>query len=349
MNHRMHFITDHQRGLYDMTELCVRNYVSRNIGYKWLARYAAEGARGLIERSHAPHLCPHRIADALAELLITTREAHPTWGPAKLVDYLQPRHRQVPTWPAISTVADLLKRQGLITPRRSRRAIVHPGTLPIRTSAPNDLWTADFKWQFRTRNGVYCFPLTIADKHTRYLLCVHGLLTTRGVDVRPLVERAFREHGLPLAIRTDNGVPFANTGLRGLTQLNVWWLRLGIQHQRIRPASPQENGAHGAHAPNAEGGNDAAPGPGYGAAATGVQCMWCRPHQSRSPPTQEGGCRTGVEARVAPARTGLCRASRAGGLDARRGTRRGGDEALALPKAAGIPREVLSLMRRISD
>jgi transposase InsO family protein len=244
MNQRMQFITDHQRGLYHMTELCARNSVSRKTGYKWLARYAAEGARGLIERSHAPHVCPHRIAEALAALLVTTRRSHPNWGPEKLVDYLRPRHRQVRSWPAISTVADLLKRHDLVKPRRRRRPIVHPGTVPIRTSAPNDLWTADFKGQFRTRNGINCFPLTIADQHTRYLLCVHGLLTTRGVSVRPLFERAFREYGMPLAIRTDNGVPFANTGLHGLTQLNVWWLRLGIQHQRIRPASPQENGAH---------------------------------------------------------------------------------------------------------
>jgi len=140
--------------------------------------------------------------------------------------------------------ADLLQRHALVRPRRRRRPIVHPGTGPLVTTAPNDLWTADFKGQFRTRDGVYCFPLTIADQHTRYLLRVHGLRNTRGTGVRPVFERAFREYGLPRAIRTDNGVPFANTGLHGLTQLNVWWLRLGIQHQRIRPASPQENGAH---------------------------------------------------------------------------------------------------------
>jgi putative transposase len=150
----------------------------------------------------------------------------------------------VAAWPAISTVADLLKRHGLVRPRRRRRAIVHPGAVPIWTSAPNDLWTADFKGQFRTRNGVYCYPLTIADQHTRYLLRVQALLSIKGAGVRPVFERAFREFGLPLAIRTDNGVPFANTGLHGLTQLSVWWLRLGIQHQRIRPASPQANGAH---------------------------------------------------------------------------------------------------------
>lgn len=116
--------------------------------------------------------------------------------------------------------------------------------MPITTTAPNDLWTADFKGQFRTRGGIYCFPLTIADQHTRYLLGVQALLNTRGDGARRVFERTFREYGLPHAIRTDNGVPFANTGLHGLTQLNVWWLRLGIQHQRIHPASPQQNGAH---------------------------------------------------------------------------------------------------------
>lgn len=177
-------------------------------------------------------------------LLVAARRAHPTWGPGKLVQCLAPRHARIDPWPAVSTVADLLKRHDLVRPRRRRRPVVHPGTVPIATTAPNDLWTADFKGPFRTRDGIYGYPLTIADQHTRYLLRVHGLLHTRGAGVRPVFERAFREFGLPLAIRTDNGVPFANTGLHGLTQLTVWWLRLGIPHQRIRPASPQENGAH---------------------------------------------------------------------------------------------------------
>jgi putative transposase len=244
MDQRTQFLTDHQRELFAMRELCARYGISRKTGYKWLARYAAEGPRGLGQRTHAPHHCPHRIADDIAGLLLAARRAHPTWGPAKLVQYLAPRHTAIAAWPAISTVADLLKRHDLVRPRRRRRPIVHPGTVPLHTTAPNDLWTADFKGQFRTRNGIYCFPLTVADQHTRYLLRVHGLLNTRAAGVRPIFERAFREFGLPLAIRTDNGVPFANTGLHGLTQLNVWWLRLGIQHQRIRPASPQENGAH---------------------------------------------------------------------------------------------------------
>lgn len=244
MDQRTQFITDHQRGLYPMTELCARYGVSRKTGYKWLARYATEGARGLHARSHAPHVCPHAIDGAVAALLLDARRQHPTWGPAKLVQYLTPRHPAVERWPAMSTVADLLARHGLVPHRRRRRPVVHPGTVPLHTAAPNDLWTADFKGQFRTQDGVYCFPLTIADQHTRYLLTVHALFNTRGVGARAGFERAFRTYGLPRAIRTDNGVPSANTGLHGLTQLNVWWLRLGIQHQRIRPASPQENGAH---------------------------------------------------------------------------------------------------------
>ena len=116
--------------------------------------------------------------------------------------------------------------------------------MPIATSEPNDLWTADFKGQFRTGNGVYCYPLTIADQHTRFLLTCHGLLSTETVTARPIFERAFREYGLPRAIRTDNGVPFATQAIHGLSYLNVWWMRLGIQHQRIHPGRPQQNGAH---------------------------------------------------------------------------------------------------------
>jgi putative transposase len=244
MDQRVRFIADHQRGFCSMTELCARIGISRKTGYKWLARYDAGGAGALVARSHAPHRCPHRIGDTVASLLIAARRSHPRWGPEKLLQYLEPRHSRVTSWPAISTVADLLKRQGLVQRRRRHRPPLHPGTVPIHTTAPNDLWTADFKGQFRTRNGIYCYPLTIADQHTRYLIRVHALLSVRTVGAQAVFERAFREYGLPLAIRTDNGVPFANTGLHGLTQLSVWWLRLGIQHQRIRPASPQENGAH---------------------------------------------------------------------------------------------------------
>ena len=137
-----------------------------------------------------------------------------------------------------------MARKGLVKKRRRRRHFAHPGIVPITAAHPNDLWTADFKGHFRTRDGVYCYPLTVADQHTRFLLACHGLLSTKGLGVRPVFDRLFREYGLPDAIRSDNGVPFATTGIHGLSQLNVWWLRLGIQHQRTRPASPQDNGAH---------------------------------------------------------------------------------------------------------
>lgn len=179
----------------------------------------------------------------MAQLICAARRAHPSWGPAKLLDWLEPRHPGV-TWPAVSTAGDLLARRGLVKKRRRRRPHQHPGVLPPLTTEPNDLWTADFKGHFRTRDGIYCYPLTIADQHTRYLLTCQGLRSTKGHGVRTVFERAFRSFGLPHAIRTDNGVPFATCGIHGLSQLNVWWMRLGIQHQRILPAHPQQNGAH---------------------------------------------------------------------------------------------------------
>jgi putative transposase len=244
MDERLQFVRDAMRDRFTMSELCARYGVSRRIGYKWLARYDAEGRRGLADRSRAPRHCPHRIATTLAELLVAERVAHPHWGARKLLKVLATRHPRVSGWPAASTAADLLARRGLVQRRRRRRPHLHPGVIRPTTIAPNDLWTADFKGQFRTGNGQYCYPLTIADQHTRFLLSCRGLLSTQTVTARPVFERAFREYGLPIAIRTDNGVPFATQAIHGLSNLNVWWMRLGILHQRIRPGCPQENGAH---------------------------------------------------------------------------------------------------------
>jgi transposase InsO family protein len=227
-----------------MSELCARYGVSRRIGYKWIERYAEEGRRGLQNRSRAPHHCPHKIAPDLAERICALRDQHPHWGARKLLRILRNRHSRIRSWPAASTAADLLARRGLVLKRRTRRPTLHPGVVPPTTAEPNDLWTADFKGQFRTGNGLYCYPLTIADQHTRFLLSCHGLLSTQTVTARPVFERAFQEYGLPRAIRTDNGVPFATQAIHGLSYLNVWWMRLGIQHQRIHPGCPQENGVH---------------------------------------------------------------------------------------------------------
>ena len=243
VDERERFIADQRRGLYTMTELSARYGISRKSGYKWLDRFEEGGRAALHDQSRAPHHCPHRIPAAVAQLICAARRAHPSWGPEKLLDWLEPRYPAFAR-PAVSTAGDLLARRGLVKKRPRRRPHQHPGVVPLTTTAPNDLWTADFKGHFRTRDGLYCYPLTIADQHTRYLLACQGLRSTKGRGVRPVFEHAFRTFGLPQAIRTDNGVPFATCGIHGLSQLNVWWLQLGIQHQRILPAHPQQNGAH---------------------------------------------------------------------------------------------------------
>jgi transposase InsO family protein len=244
MQTRTRFVADDRLGLYSRAELCARYGISRKTGYKWLSRYHQEGVPGLQDRSHAPHHCPHRIPQDMAELICNARDRHPDWGPEKLLDWLAPRHPHITQWPAKSTVGDLLLREGKIPKQRRKRSHQHPGCIPPHTQQPNDLWTADFKGQFTTRNGTWCFPLTIADQHSRFLLACRGLPNVKTLSAFPVFERTFRHFGLPNAIRTDNGVPFASCSIHGLSTLNVWWMRLGIQHQRIRPASPQENGAH---------------------------------------------------------------------------------------------------------
>ena len=179
MEQRERFIRDHRLALYNMAELSARYGISRKTGYKWLDRFDQSGREGLGDRSRAPRRCPHKISNEVATLICEARRRHPSWGPDKLLDWLGPRHPAVDL-PAVSTAGDLLARKGLVKKRRRRRHYEHPGVVPIKTVHPNDLWTADFKGHFRTRDGVYCYPLTVADQHTRYLLACHGLLSTSG-------------------------------------------------------------------------------------------------------------------------------------------------------------------------
>ena len=237
MTERQRFVNDAHGGLFSMTELCARYGVSRKTGYKWLDRYDEQGREGLRDRSHAPRECPHKISDEVARAICEVRRAHPSWGPRKLLSWLR-HHEAGVRLPAVSTAGDLLAREGLVKKCVRRRRYLHPGAVAPVTTCPNDLWTSDFKGHFRTGDGCYCYPLTVADLHSRLLLGCDALLSTQGRAARPCFEQLFREYGLPAAIRTDNGVPFASCGLHGLSQLNVWWMRLGIQHQRIRPASP---------------------------------------------------------------------------------------------------------------
>jgi len=243
MEQRERFIADLKFGLFSVLELCARYGVSRKTGYKWIERFEVEGRHGLADRSRAPKTCPHRIDPLVARTICDARRRHTTWGPKKILQWMELRFPSM-SLPAVSTAGDLLVRRGLVKKRRRRRNHQHPGVVPDVTTAPNDIWAVDFKGQFKTKDGIYCYPLTITDLHSRSLLVCHGLLSTKAEGVFPVFERAFREFGLPKAIRTDNGVPFATTGIHGLSQLNVWWIRLGIQHQRILPASPQMNGKH---------------------------------------------------------------------------------------------------------
>lgn len=167
LDERLQFIQDAQSDRLTMAELCARYGISRRIGYKWLSRFAEEGKRGLANRSRAPHTCPHKVRPIVAELLCDVLRAHPDWGARTLLKVLRGRHPEIEDWPAASTTADLLARRGFVQKRRRRRSPQHPGVIPCEARAPNDLWTADFKGQFRNANGVYCYPLTIADQCSR--------------------------------------------------------------------------------------------------------------------------------------------------------------------------------------
>ena len=237
---RAHFVRDFTSGQWTMTELCERFGVSRPTGYKWLAR----GERGadFRDRSRAPHECPHRTNGTLEALIVAARQKY-GWGAKKLRHVLRTRHPQL-GWPARSTINAVLDRHGLLRKNRRRRTWRHPGTPPVETDGPNQVWPADFKGQFKTGDGSYCYPLTITDHFSRRLLACHGLRSVRAEPTKAVFRTLFRAVGLPDAIRTDNGTPFASTGLHGLSPLNVWWMQLGIVHQLIPPARPQENGTH---------------------------------------------------------------------------------------------------------
>ena len=242
MNQRVAFIADWLRGEWTMTELAARYQISRKTGYKWVDRYDADPAHGLAERSRAPHVHGRAMADEIRRAVLAVRRAHPRWGPKKLRAVLQDRPSRL-TWPAASTLGDLLRREGLSMPRRRTRYTV-PLTQPLAAAtAPNEVWSADFKGWFRTRDGTRCDPLTVTDACSRFVLCCR---ITRPSErgVRPLLERTFREYGLPRALRTDNGPPFATTGAAQLSHLAVWWLKLGIQLDRIDPGHPEQNGRH---------------------------------------------------------------------------------------------------------
>jgi transposase InsO family protein len=240
---RKRFIVEAQGGLFSHAELCRRHNISRQKGYKWLERYEAEGPDGLLDRSHRPHSCPHATPVHVLEAAFELRRARPRWGAGKIIAHLETLH---PDWalPARQVLHKHFVRQGLVKKRRRSRKQPHPGKPTAPFKAPNSIWSADFKGQFKTRDGVYCYPLTVQDGFSRYLLACQGLAGTTYAGTRRVFARLFHEFGLPARIRTDNGVPFASMALGRLSRLSVWWITLGIVPDLIEPASPHQNGRH---------------------------------------------------------------------------------------------------------
>jgi putative transposase len=243
MDEKAAFVEEVLRGERTMSELCRVFQISRKTGYKLWHRYQELGEAGLREQSRAPHHHPNAVDPKARELLLAARRRNKDWGPKKLLHWMKINHPRVER-PAISTAAEILRRSGLVKPRSNKRRSVPYGAPFTQAQAPNDLWSADYKGQFRTGDGLYCYPLTMSDAASRYFLCCRGLLGPTLEATRPWIERAFRTYGLPSALRTDNGQPFASTAIGGLTQLSLWFLKLGIRHERIRPGCPQQNGRH---------------------------------------------------------------------------------------------------------
>jgi len=239
---RERFLEDYLLNYYSVSELAERFTISRKTAHKWIDRFQEHGHDGYHEGSRRPHSCPFQTEPAVVEELVSLRKAHPHWGPRKLLDLMHQRQPRRDL-PAVSTAALILARQGLVRPRRRYRR-AHPGCPKSIPEGPNDIWAADYKGQFRLKNGQYCFPLTVSDLASRYVL---------GVDGHPAISlertiqhfvRLFETYGLPNRIRTDNGTPFASSALARLSQLSVWFIKLGIYPELIEPGEPQQNGVH---------------------------------------------------------------------------------------------------------
>jgi putative transposase len=243
MDQRLQFVTEYASGLFTMTELAEQYGISRKTGYKWVDRHAAEGVGGVADRSRRPHHSPQSTAAAVVEALVALRIRRPLWGAKKLLAVLTRRHPDV-AWPARSTVCELLHARDLVRTRRGRRPRVAVPAARGPMTRANEVWTTDFKGEFRTGDRVACYPFTLRDGWSRFVLRCDALACHTEAVTRPRFERAFAEYGLPERIRSDNGPPFGGPGLGRLSRLAVWWIRLGIVPERIDPGHPEQNGSH---------------------------------------------------------------------------------------------------------
>jgi putative transposase len=232
-----------QGGIGDMAELCRKYGVSRPTGYAWVKRYRDAGfnLRAVEEKSRRPKNHPNAITAEVEDLLVQARKLMPRRGPRELRKILLERHPGV-EWPSTTAIGNILKRRGLVRLKKKRKH-APPMTRPFaQTLAPNDTWCIDFKGKFRMLDGHWCHVLTLLDAETRYLLRAEPMLDPTGENVEKVLDSAFQEFGLPKAMRSDNGPPFASTGAGRLSRLSVWWLKLGISLERIEPGKPQQNG-----------------------------------------------------------------------------------------------------------
>lgn len=243
MKERIKFIMAYESNILPFSDLCKDFQISRKTGYKWIKRYIAEGFMGLENQSRAPLSHPNQLSEEVESLILQAKKARSHWGPKKIIDWLTQEHSHI-EWPARSTASDLLKRHGLVQPRKKRiRTPAYTQPFELCT-APNDVWSIDYKGNFILGDGQSCYPLTLTDNYSRFLLACDAFPSISGQDVRKTLIRLFREYGLPKAIKSDNGSPFATRSLAGLSRLSVWWIKLGIIPERIKPGAPQENGRH---------------------------------------------------------------------------------------------------------
>jgi transposase InsO family protein len=243
MDERLRFVARLLEG-EAMTDLCREFGISRKTGYKIFDRYQQDGPVALCDRSRRPVRYANQLPAQIERLIVSSKQEKPHWGARKIRELLLRRLAGDTRIPAISTIHATLDRHGLVK-RMGKRRQKATGTPLSDGAAPNDLWCTDFKGEFKLGNGYYCYPLTVTDHASRFLLECEALESIREVPVIASFERLFTERGLPAAIRSDNGVPFASpNGLFNLSKLSVWWLRLGINIERIRPGCPQQNGRH---------------------------------------------------------------------------------------------------------
>jgi transposase InsO family protein len=241
VDQRLQLVAEYRTGLYSMTELAAAYGISRRSAYYWVQRYQRDGH--VEAGSRRPHTSPTATAAAIVAQVQAARTAHPTWGAGKLRQWLSRRAPDT-AWPCRDTIHEVLRRQGLVRQRVRRRPALHPPVHLTVPTQPNRLWTTDYKGEFRTGDGAWCYPFTLRDGCTRYVLRCTALPAHTGALTQPEFVHAFRTFGLPDRIRSDNGPPFGGPGLGRLSRLAVWWLRLGIVPERITPRHPEQNGSH---------------------------------------------------------------------------------------------------------